>query len=135
MFSRVGVPDEMLTDSGSQFTAEVIKKVSRLLSLQQLTTKPYHPMCNGPVECFHSTMKQMLRRMCAERPKDVDKYLPCLFFAIRELPKESLGFAPFELLYRCSVRGPLAFLRELWSGEVNNEQVLSTFQYVIELKE
>ena len=67
MFSRVGIPDEMLTDCGSQFTAEVMKEVSRLLSLQQLTTTPYHPMCNGLVERFHATMKQMLRRMCAER--------------------------------------------------------------------
>ena len=38
MFSRVGIPDEMLTDCGSQFTAEVMLEVSRLLSLQQLTT-------------------------------------------------------------------------------------------------
>ena len=47
MFSRVGIPDEMLTDFGSQFTAEVIKEVGRLLSLQQITTTPYHPICNG----------------------------------------------------------------------------------------
>ena len=33
MFSRVGIPDEMLTDCGYQFTAEVMKEVSRLLSL------------------------------------------------------------------------------------------------------
>ena len=135
MFSRVGIPDEMLTDCGSQFTAEVMKVVSRLLSLQQLTTTPYHPMCNGLVERFHATMKQMLRRMCAERPKDWDKYLPALLFAIREVPQESLGFSPFELLYGRSVRGPMAILRELWSGEVNDEQVLSTYQYVIELRE
>ena len=56
MFSRVGIPDEMLTDCGSQFTAEVMKEVSRLLSLQQLTTTPYHSL----VERFHATMKQML---------------------------------------------------------------------------
>ena len=135
MFSRVGIPDEMLTDCGSQFTAEVMKEVSRLLSLQQLTTTPYHPMCNGLVERFHATMKQMLRRMCAELPKDWDKYLPALLFAIREVPQESLGFSPFELLYGRSVRGPMAILRELWSGEVNDEQVLSTYQYVIELRE
>ena len=135
MFSRVGIPDEMLTDCGSQFTAEVMKEVSRLLSLQQLTTTPYHPMCNGLVERFHATMKQMLRRMCAERPKDWDKYLPALLFAIREVPQESLGFSPFELLYGRSVRGPMAILRELWSGEVNDKQVLSTYQYVIELRE
>ena len=77
----------------------------------------------------------MLRRMCAEHPKDWDKYLPALLFAIREVPKESLGFSPFELLYGRSVRGPMAILRELWSGEVNDEQVLLTYQYVIELRE
>ena len=135
MFSRVGIPDEMLTDCGSQFTAEVMKEVNRLLSLQQLTTTPYHPMCNGLVERFHATLKQMLRIMCAERPKDWDKYLPALLFAVREVPQESLGFSPFELLYGRNVRGPMAILRELWSDEVNDEQVLSTYQYVIELRE
>ena len=133
MFSRVGIPDEMLTDCGSQFTAEVMQEVSRLLSLQQLTTTPYHPMCNGLVERFHATLKQMLRRMCAERPKDWD--LPALLIAIREVPQESLGFAPFELLYGRIVRGPMAILRELWASEINDEQVLSTYQYVIELRE
>ena len=47
LFSRVGIPDKMLTDCGSQFTGEVLKEVSILLSLQQLATTPYHPMCNG----------------------------------------------------------------------------------------
>ena len=97
MFSRVGVPYEMLTDCGSQFTAEVMKEVSRLLSLQQITTTPYRPICNGLIERFHMTLKQMLRRVCAEHPKDWDKYLPALLFAIREVPQESLGFSLFEL--------------------------------------
>ena len=42
------------------------------------------------------TLKQMLRRMCAERPKDYDKYLSALLFAIREVPQESLWLSPFE---------------------------------------
>ena len=135
MFSRVGIPDEMLTDCGSQFTAEVMKEVSRLLSLQQITTTPYHPICNGLIDRFHMTLKQMLRMMCAERPKDWDKYLPALLFAIREVPQESLGFSPFKLLYGRNVKGPMAILRELWSGEAPDEQVLSTYQYVIELRD
>ena len=69
----------------------------------------------------------MLRRMCAERPKVWDKYLPALLFAIREVPQESLGFSPFELLYGRSDRGPMANFRELWSGEVNDEQVQSKY--------
>ena len=126
MFSRVGIPDEILTDCGSQFTAEVMKEVSRLLSLQQITTTPYQPICKGLNERFHMSLKQMLRRMCAERPKDLDKYLPALLFAIREVRQESLGFSSFELLYGRNVKGPMAILRELWSGEAPDEQVLST---------
>ena len=77
----------------------------------------------------------MLRRMCAERPKDRDKYLPALLFAIWEVPQESLEFSPFELLYGRNVKGPMAILRELWSGEAPDEQVLSMYQYVIELRD
>ena len=134
-FSRVGIPDEMLTDCGSQFTAEVMREASRLLSLQQITTTPYHPICNGLIELFHMTLKQMLRRMCAERQKDWDKYLPALLFAIREVLQESLGFSPFELLYGRNVKGPMTILRELWSGEAPDEQVLSTYQYIFELRD
>ncbi len=52
IFCRVGFPKEMLTDMGSQFTSAVMKEVSRLVGLRQLTTTPYHPMCNGLVERF-----------------------------------------------------------------------------------
>ena len=57
------------------------------------------------------TLKQMLRRMCAERPKDWDKYLPALLFELREVPQESLGFPLFELLYGRNVKGQMAILR------------------------
>ena len=134
MFSRVGVPDEMLTDCGSQFTSEIMKEVARLLSLQQLTTSAFHAQCNGLVERSHATLKQMLQRMCAERPKDWDRHLPALLFAVREVPQESLGFSPFELLYRRNVRGPMAILRELWTDKVEDEEVRSTYDYVINLR-
>ena len=134
MFSRVGVPEEMLTDCGSQFTSEVMKEVSRLLSLQQLTTTPYHPMCNGLVEKFNGTLKTMLKRMTNERTKDWDKYLPAVLFAIREVPQESLGFSPFELLYGRSIRGPMSILRELWSEDISDDQTKTSYQYVIDLR-
>ena len=78
VFTRVGVPREILTDQGAQFTSGVMKEVhvSRLLSMKQLTTTcmpyVYHPACNGLVERFNGSLKQMLKRLCAERPKDWD---------------------------------------------------------------
>lgn len=134
MFSRLGVPEEMLTDLGSQFTSGVMKEVSRLLSFRQLTTTPYHPICNGLVEKFNGTLKQMIKRMCGERPKDWDKYLNPMLFAFREVPQESLGFSPFQLLYGRKVRGPMGILKELWSGEGMDAEVKSTYKYVVDLQ-
>ena len=94
MFSRIGFPQEMLTDMGSLCTGNLMAEVSRLISLKQLTTSPYHSMCNGLVEKFNGTLKQMLKRMCAVRPND---WAP-LLFAYREVPQDSLGFSPFELV-------------------------------------
>ncbi|XP_041466400.1 uncharacterized protein LOC121416935 [Lytechinus variegatus] len=135
IYSRVGIPREVLTDRGSQFTSELMKEVSRLLSIRQMTTTPYHPACNGLVERFNGTLKSMLRKMCEERPKDWERYLNPLLFAYRDSVQESTGFSPFELLYGRAVRGPLAILQELWTGEVDEPDTKTTYQYVLDLKE
>ena len=68
IFCRVGFPSEMLTDLGSQFTSSLMNEICRLISLRQLTTTAYHPMCNGLCEKLNGTLKLMLKRVCAERP-------------------------------------------------------------------
>ena len=135
MFSRVGIPSEMRIEHESRVTTEVMNEVSRFLSLQQFTTISYRQYSKGPVEKIHAMLKRVLLTMCAERPNDWDKYLPALLFAVREIPQESLGFSPFELLYGRNVRGPMQILRELWSVEETDEHARLTYQYVINLRE
>ena len=62
MFSRLGIPEEILNDLGIQFVSECMEEVNRLLSVRHLTTTPYHPMCNGLVERFNGTLKAMLKK-------------------------------------------------------------------------
>ena len=50
IYSRVGIPEEVLTDQGTQFMSECMQEVSRLPSINGLTSMPYHPICNGLVE-------------------------------------------------------------------------------------
>ena len=85
IFAGVGIPREILSDRGSQFTSDLIKEITRLLSIKQLTTTPYYAMCNGLVEKFNGTVKSMLKRMTHERPGDWDGYIPALMFAYREV--------------------------------------------------
>lgn len=59
IYSRPGIPEEVLTDQGTQFVSECMKKVCRLLGIKQSTTTPYHPVCNGLVEKFNRILKKL----------------------------------------------------------------------------
>ena len=135
IFSRLGVPEEILSDLGTQFVSECMKEVTRLLSIKQLITTPYHPMCNGLTEKFNGTMKSMLKRLCSEQPRQWHRYINPLLFAYREVPQESTGSSPFELLYGRAVRGPMFILKELWTKELEEPEVKNSYQYVFELRE
>ena len=135
VYSRVGVPEEVLSDLGTQFVSECMKEVTRLLSIKRLTTTPYHPICNGLVEKFNGTLKRMLRRLCSDQPRQWHRFINPLLFAYREAPQESTGFSPFELLYGRTVRGPIQILKELWTEEVDVPEVTTSYQYVLELRE
>ena len=134
VFCRIGVPEEILSDLGSQMVSDCMKEVMRLMSVNQLTTTPYHPMCNGLVERFNGTLKTMLRRLCSEQPKAWHRYINPLLFAYREVPHESTGFSPFELMYGRTVRGPMMILKELWTKEGAEDEIKTSYQFVLELR-
>lgn len=134
IFSRMGVPNQILSDQGSQFVSAVMQEVYRLLSIQHITSTPYHAQSNGLVEKFNGTLKSMIKKLCLERPVDWDRYLEPALFAYREVKQDSLGFSPFELIYGRTIRGPMAILRELWSKDVPDEDLQSTYQYVFDLR-
>ena len=134
IYSRVGIPQEILTDQGSNFMSEVLKEVSRLLSIRHLTSDAYHPQCRKLIENFSGNLKRMVEQLCTEKPKDWERYLNSLLFAYREVPNENLQYSPFELLYGRSVRGPMSILRELWTKENTEDEIKSTYQYVVDLR-
>ena len=92
IFSRLGVPEEILSDLGTQFVSDCMREVTRLLSIKQLTTTPYHPLCNGLTEKFHGTMKSMLKRLCSEQPRQWHRYINRCCSLIVKFPKSPLVF-------------------------------------------
>lgn len=110
-----------------------MQEVARLLSVTQLHKIPYHRMGNGLVERFNRTLKQMLRRMTQEQPKQWDRYIAPLF-AYLEVPQSSPGFSPFQLVYGRAVRGPPTILMEVWTNEVTDADVASSYEYVLNIR-
>lgn len=135
IFCRVGIPKQVLSDRGTQFTSAMMEEVWRLLACRGLQTTPYHPMGNGLCERFNGTLKKMLKRMAAEQPKEWPRFISPLLFAYREAPQSSTKFSPFELVYGRTVKGPLCLLRELWDGDIPDPEVKTTYQYVLDLED
>ena len=82
MFSQVGVPWEILTNQGSNFTSQLLSELYCLLHIHPIRTSPYHPQTGGLVEHFNQTLKSMLRKTAQTEGKDWDKLLLYLVFCV-----------------------------------------------------
>lgn len=135
IFSRVGIPREILSDQGRQFVSDLMGEVHKLLATKPVFTAPYHPQSNGICERFNGVLKTILRKVCTNHPRQWHNYIAPALFAVREMPHGTLKFSPFELLYGRQVRGPLSILRELWSNDELREDLRTTYQYVFDLRQ
>ena len=126
LFSKFGIPTEILSDQGANFMSRLLKELYNLMHILCICTSPYHPQSDGLVERFNKTLKSLLRKFVKGEGKDWDLMLPYLLFAYREVPQESTGFLPFELMFGRDIRGPLDVLKEEWIvGQRSNQSVVS----------
>ncbi|KYO28110.1 hypothetical protein Y1Q_0005104 [Alligator mississippiensis] len=76
------------------------------------------------------TLKGMLKAYMDSNPNDWDEKLLHLLFAYWEVPQESTGFSPFELMFGKQVRGPLDLVREEWEGKISSTKT-SVVEYML----
>jgi len=50
-------------------------------------------------------------------PKTWHKFVPYVLWAMREIPNSTTGLSPYHLAFGRPARGPLAILKENWTGE------------------
>ena len=116
IFSRLGIPEEILSNQGANFISKLMQDLYKLLCVKPIKTSPYHPQTNGAVERLHGTLKAMLKKY--ERgQRGWDTLLPYLLFAYRDVPNQSTGFSPFNLMFGWHVRGPLDVLKSGWTDK------------------
>ena len=116
VFSRMGLPLQILTDRGAQFTSSLSKQLTTVPNIEHLRTTAYHPQSNGVLERLHATLEAMLEKATA-LGFDWVKQLPFVVFALRQAPNRSTGFSPFELVYGHNVRTSLDILYEGWRND------------------
>lgn len=107
IFSIYGIPNEILTDNGSNLVSEATESYLHSTSLKHRTTTPYHPQTNGKVERFNSTIGSMLTKYLYGKPVRMwDEYLSQATFAVRLRTHAVSKYSPFFLLYGVQPRLP-----------------------------
>ena len=105
--ARFGVPADITSDRGPQFTSNLWTALWTLLGAQLHRTTAYHPQANGVVERLHRQLKAALKARLVG-PAWMDE-LPLVLLGLRSAPKEDLGCAPAELIYGTTIRLPGEF--------------------------
>lgn len=86
LFARTGIPQEILTDQGSNFTSKLMQDFYRLTGVKHIRTSAYHSQTDGMVERFNAMLKQMLKKTVNRKAEDWDELLPYL---LRSTPRHN----------------------------------------------
>ena len=80
--------------------------VCKFLGVKKLNTTAYHPQCDGTIERFNRTLKNMLRKHVDRFGTQWDRFLPGVMWSYRNTPHSSTGERPSFLLFGVDCRSP-----------------------------
>lgn len=107
MIQNHGVPEELVTDNGTQFCSNEFSSYLKDVGIQHKRTSPYHPQTNGLVERFHGTLIGSLKKLCSPYDQKLwDEHLNNALFAYRCAYSQSLKASPYFMVYGTNVRLP-----------------------------
>jgi len=109
IFARFGIPDQIHSDQGTQFTSALMQEVYQQLGIEGTTTPAYNPKSN-PVERTHRDLGRLLRACVDDHPQDWEDFLPGCLLAMRTARSQGTGFSPFAMLYGREAALPLDLL-------------------------
>lgn len=89
---RYGVPKEIATDRGAEFTSALFGEVCKLLQIKQLQSTAYHHQTIGALENSHKNLGQYLRIQTDNHPETWSTWLPFWCFSYNTSVHNSTKF-------------------------------------------
>ena len=99
LFARHGLPDQIVTDDGSQFSSKEFGDLLKHNGVTYPFSPPYHPAMNGAAENFVGTFKDKVSKIVQGRVK-VDTAINQFLFDYRSTPHCTTNKSPANLLYK-----------------------------------
>ena len=104
IFTRFGQPAMLIADNGREFRNRSVVAFLRMWGVQWKFTAPYNPQANGQAEAAVKIISNRLRLAMIEEQEKNTKVpwtilLPYVTMSYNQLPNESTGFSPYELMF------------------------------------
>lgn len=103
MFARYGLPEQLVTDNGPQFTSDEFETCMKANGIKHIRTSPYHPSSNGEAERFVQTFKHALTASKNYSGTLLTK-LSRFLITYRNTPSSTTGVSPAELFMKRPLR-------------------------------
>ncbi len=111
IFARTGVPRVVVMDNATNFTSALTQEFLARIGCTPRFSTPYHAEGNSLVERYNQILKRMIQKTVHDNPRGWDKDIPFLLWAYREVPNETTGLSPYQLVHGKPGRGPLQLLK------------------------
>ncbi|XP_023638855.1 uncharacterized protein LOC111830605 [Capsella rubella] len=103
---RHGIPYEIVTDNGSQFTSYLTKRFFRKWHIKLSTSTPRYPKGNGQAEDTNKTILDGIKKRLGRKKGLWADELDGVLWSHRTTPRRATGFSPFALAYGVEAMAP-----------------------------
>ena len=121
LFSRYGLPEQIVSDNGAQFTSDEFTQFMKLNGIKHIRSAPYHPASNGLAERFVQTFKRAMKASEGEG-RTLNQRLSQFLFSYRASPQATTTTSPSELFLGRTLRTKLDLLRPNCQSHVVSKQ-------------
>ena len=110
VFTRYGLPIEIVSDRGTHFINEVIHHLLDEFMVIHKKSAPYHPQANGQAESTNKILCTVLTKIVGTSRTDWEMKLHSALWAYRVAFKTAIGTTPFNLVFGLDAILPMEFL-------------------------
>lgn len=126
LFCRFGVPRQIVSDNGAQFTSHDFKNFCSQNGVKLAFTTPYHSRSNGLVERAIRTFKWRFSKISTAIP-DHKLRLQEMLFMYRTTEHSTTGRTPAELFFGRRINTPLDLLKPSVRSTIDQRQFMTKY--------
>lgn len=108
--TRYGTPVNLLTDQGTNYMSDLMRKVNDMLEIRHKRTTPYHPGTNGQAERLIKVIKFCLAHVVNEQQRNWDSFLGFIRMAINQSWHATTNTSPAYVFFGRSMVTPTKLL-------------------------